>query len=478
MRNLNQLPAYVLANVASFVGKQIHRLATVATFARTWNGLLATAVTFARMWTAPIRVLFVSILVCGMIQSVRAESPIRAGDHIAIVGNTFADQLRIHGYLETMLLQHWPDNPVSIRNLGWGGDMLTARDRPTGFPTEETTLSEHQTDVIIACFGMGESFAGEVGLDAFKNDVLAFIDAYSGKTFNGKSEVRLVLVSPIAYEDLHTLKTPPSGDSSYVHQNVEKYEQRNRELRMYSRLMGEAATATRVLFVDLYESSRYLMDEPLGPDFTTNGIHLNAFGYWAVSHLLFRNLVVDDQRDVQQPWQVRMDSTTTATSARGVEVSEVARDSSGLTFAIKELTAPSLSPPTNENLPPQLMHERDTLTVANLEPGSYTLTVDGATVVAARHDDWAKGVAVDSSPAHREAELLRKAVNDKNLQFTYGWKALNQVHIVGERKSSPSGSALPAEVIEFKELASQRESQLRGLIQLKTRRWRLDRDGT
>ncbi|MFT5106457.1 MAG: hypothetical protein ACI9UA_002080, partial [Pseudoalteromonas tetraodonis] len=74
-----------------------------------------------------------------------AESPIRSGDRIAIVGNTFADQLRIHGYLETLLRQQ---SDISVRNLGWAGDMLTARDRPTGFPTEESTLTEHKTDVI------------------------------------------------------------------------------------------------------------------------------------------------------------------------------------------------------------------------------------------------------------------------------------------------------------------------------------------
>ena len=42
-----------------------------------------------------------------------AEPPIRPGDRIAIVGNTFADQLRIHGYLETLLHQHTNQQPVS-----------------------------------------------------------------------------------------------------------------------------------------------------------------------------------------------------------------------------------------------------------------------------------------------------------------------------------------------------------------------------
>ena len=104
----------------------------------------------------------IALVVCGFAASVAtAQSAIRPGDHIAIVGNTFADQLRIHGYLETLLLQYTKDDPVSIRNLGWGGDMLTARDRPTNFPAEQSTLAAHKTDVIIACFGMGESFGLE-----------------------------------------------------------------------------------------------------------------------------------------------------------------------------------------------------------------------------------------------------------------------------------------------------------------------------
>ena len=86
-------------------------------------------------------------------------------------------------------------------------------------------------------------------------------------------------------------------------------------------------------------------------------------------------------------------------------------------------------------------------------------------------------MAIDSSPVHKAAEAYRVAVNDKNLQFTYSWKALNQVHIVGERKTSPSGKDLPKEVIEFNNLANQRDAALREGIELKTRKWRVTRVG-
>ena len=82
-------------------------------------------------------------------------------------------------------------------------------------------------------------------------------------------------------------------------------------------------------------------------------------------------------------------------------------------------------------------------------------------------------MTIDSSPIHRELEAYRQQVNDKNLQFTYSWKALNQVHIVGERRSSASGRSLPEEVIAFRKLADQRDQALRSGIELKTREWRL-----
>jgi hypothetical protein len=82
-------------------------------------------------------------------------------------------------------------------------------------------------------------------------------------------------------------------------------------------------------------------------------------------------------------------------------------------------------------------------------------------------------VAIDASPIHRAAEAYREAIIDKNRQFEYSWKALNQVHIVGERRNSLSGKALPAEVIQFNEIAKQRDVTLADGIPLKTRRWEL-----
>tara|TARA_R110002096_G_scaffold86039_1_gene198388 strand:+ start:218 stop:1462 length:1245 start_codon:yes stop_codon:yes gene_type:complete len=411
------------------------------------------------------RILFSLFLAAGMpVASALAEAPIQPGDHVAIVGNTFADQIRIHGYLETLLLQRTAQNPVSIRNLGWAGDMLSLRDRPTNFPTEESTLTDHQTDVIIGCFGLGESFEGEEGIEGFKQDLVDFVTTHRGQKYNGKKPVRLVLISPIAHEDIGRL--------------TEMAEKRNGQLEAYTDAMAAVAVEQGVPFVDLFTPMKYIMEEPEAPQLTTNGIHLNSYGYWAAARFMFDKLVVGEGETVrEQPWRVTIDAKKGSGSAEGLSLEKVESSDKGISFVATEKFGPTLAPPTSEALPPQLAEYRDTLMVEKLAPGNYELIIDGEKVVSASASEWSQGVPIDSSPAHAEAEALRKAVLDKNNQFTYSWKAYNQVHIVGERRSSPAGQALPGEVIEFNQLADKRDAELREGIALKTRQWRLTRVG-
>ena len=395
------------------------------------------------------------MVLCITVASINAaESPVRPGDHVAFVGNTFADQLRSHGYLETLLLQRSSGNPVSIRNLGWAGDMLSARDRPTNFPTEASTLEAHKTDVIIACFGMGESFAGKAGLAEFKKQLNAFIASHRARKYNGRSAVRLVLVSPIAYENLGT-RTP-------------RWQERNREISAYGRLMNETAANTGVPFIDLYGPTAELMEGKDTPKLTDNGINLNAYGYWCVSRALADALLPGTA-----PWVLSVDAKSGKSLGRGARVSQVKFTTAAMAFTVQELTWPSLAAPVKGQVHPQLKRSLDQLRVMNLKPGNYRLLVDGKPVATASHIQWAAGLGLNSTPAHADLESYRKSIYDKNAHFVYSWKALNQVHIVGERRKSPSGRALPAEVIEFNKLTNQKDEALSSGIRLKTRQWQL-----
>ena len=395
-------------------------------------------------------------LICSLAFNLFGKSVVLPGDRIALVGNTYADQLRIHGYLETFLLQRTQEKPVSIRNLGWGGDILTARDRPTNFPSEESTLTKHKTDLIIACFGMGESFDGPEGIPDFEKNLKAFIASHKGKKYNGQSEVRLAMISPIAQEDLG-VSTPKSG-------------QRNRNLKSYVESMQAVCLKENVPFVDLYDPTIYLMEDKNAPKITENGIRLNEYGYWATSRTL-----ADSLTPPAPSWWINLNAKTGQAEARGVSVGKIRTEGKEIRFQVHEKSGASLPPPFSGNIHPSLQSARDRMIVNGLVPGEYLLQVDGQDVVSGNHEQWANGLPVDQSPAHKETEALRLKINDKNLQFTYSWKALNQVHIVGERKKSPAGAALPNEVIRFNELAILKDAELRETRPLKTRTWKLTR---
>ena len=385
-----------------------------------------------------------------------AEPTVRPGNRVALVGNTYADQLRIHGYLETMLLQRSRGNPVSVRNLGWGGDTLAIRDRPTNFPSESSTLAEHKTDLIIACFGMGESFSGEEGLEEFEKQLKAFIASHKGKKYNGKSAVRLAMISPIAQENLGA-STPGSS-------------RRNQILKSYLGRMVEACRQAGIPFVNLYEPTIRLMEEQKAPKITENGIRLNEYGYWATARFLADSLATPIP-----PWRIRLNAKSGKAEARGVSIEKFTMDGEGIRLRILEKTPPGIPSPLAGPIHPSLRSTRDLMIVEGLAAGKYLLKVDGQEVVSGSHEEWANGLLLDQSPAHREADSLRLKVNDKNLQFTYSWKALNQVHIVGERRKSPAGAALPGEVVQFNYLANKKDEQLGRALQAKTRNWNLIR---
>ena len=377
------------------------------------------------------------VALCGT--SLMAENLIRPGEHVAIVGNTLADQFRTHGYLETLLMEQTKANPISMRNLGWAGDTLTKRDRPTNFPSHTETLKQFETDLIIAFFGYGESFAGTAGLSEFKQNLRTYIESHQNQSYSGDKPVRLVMVSPIACENLG--KISPNHDG------------RLENLKNYSQAMEEVCSEKKVPFIDLFKPTKQLMNSEGTPKLTNNGIHLNAYGYWAVSRILSESLWSS-----KDSWNLSMES-------KG-DGKEIKQQRSDVSWA-------SMAPPIKGKIHSSLMKYRDKLSIKNLKPGDYTLLIDGQPVTSGSHKAWEKGKLIDHSPAHNEIDAYRHKVQDKNQQFIYSWKALNQVHIVGERRKSPSGMELPAEVIRFYEISQEKQNMVKKGVPLKKREFRL-----
>ena len=217
---------------------------------------------------------------------------------IVLIGNNLGSRMMNYGHFETEMHVRYPDSLLFIRNMCDGGDTPgfrphSGRESPWAFPGAEkfqTELAQFsgseghfespdqwltrlQADMIIAFFGYNESFEGKDGLENYKAELGAFIRHTKTQKYNGLEPAQLVIVSPIAFEDLSDRFDLPDG------------EEENENLRMYTRAMEEVATAHNVLFVDAFAPTKEWFvesDEPL----TVDGFQLTDAGYEKFSKLL------------------------------------------------------------------------------------------------------------------------------------------------------------------------------------------------
>ncbi len=193
-----------------------------------------------------------------------ARLDLKKGDRIILIGNTLAERMQHFGNFETLLQSRFPGLELVVHNLGWSADELTLRPRSKGFQDHGHTLNDEKPDVVIAAFGFNESFAGPAGLDKFKRDLEAFVKETTSTKYNGKTAPKLVLLSPIAHEDLHN---PHVTDGKTNNANI----------KLYTQAMAQVAKAKGAIFVDLFGPTLKLFAKGKEP-LTINGIHLNPQG--------------------------------------------------------------------------------------------------------------------------------------------------------------------------------------------------------
>ncbi len=211
-------------------------------------------------------------------------------ERIVLIGNGLGERMIDHPYFETGLQLSFPKENIYFRNLCRPGDTPGFRPHPSrksqwafpgaekfhpqhkihageGFyPSPDEWLTDLKPDTLIAFFGYNESFEGPAGLDNFKGELDAWVKHTLSRKYNGKAAPRLVLVSPIAYEDLSKSRDLPDGRSE------------NANLALYTQAMGEVATANKVEFVNVYDKTHDLYPSLKTP-FTRNGFLPNDDGY-------------------------------------------------------------------------------------------------------------------------------------------------------------------------------------------------------
>ncbi len=214
---------------------------------------------------------------------VHADGPpleFRRGDHVAYIGNTMADRMQHHGWLETYLHALHPELGLTVRNLGFPGDEVKTRPRSKDFGNPDQWLAKCQADVIFCFFGYNEALRGDAGLPGYTKDLAELIDAMRSQQYNGSSSPRLVVFSPIAHENLYSPHLPDGSEN-------------NVKLAAYTQAMQLVCESKKVTFVDLFTPSMRLFSGATKP-LTMNGIHLLGHGNKAIAGVIVKNLFPAD----------------------------------------------------------------------------------------------------------------------------------------------------------------------------------------
>ncbi len=243
--------------------------------------------------------LLISLISCHSDQAPLVE--VKPSDRIIMVGGNLCSRMINFGHFETALHMRYPDYQLYIRNMCDGGDTPGFRPRsgrkdPWAFPGAEAFQTEfaqdswnegnlrsadqwihdHKADVILGFFGYSESFAGNEGLDFFKQELQAFIDHTLSSQYNGTRAPRLVLISPTAIEDISTHLDVPDG--AVVNIN----------LSIYNDAISEIARTNDVPFIDLFTYSKGIYKKT--SRLTIDGLQLNDQGYRLVSDYIAAQL--------------------------------------------------------------------------------------------------------------------------------------------------------------------------------------------
>lgn len=193
---------------------------------------------------------------------------------IALIGNTLFDRMRNFGHFESLLQQSHPDHQLILRNLAWSADEIDLQPRPDNFANTEQHLLAMGADLVIAAFGYNESFGGVKELSNFEIRLQNYISTLKSKSYNQKSAPQIILVSPIANEDV-------TGTSAGTLNNS--------NLKLYTHVMEKVSTSQGIGFVDCLTPTLKIMDASK-ENLTINGCHLNEKGYHEFSKVLYKSI--------------------------------------------------------------------------------------------------------------------------------------------------------------------------------------------
>ncbi|QGJ70575.1 Lysophospholipase L1 [Planctomycetales bacterium 10988] len=384
------------------------------------------------------------------------------GEKIAFLGGTLIERAQQFGYLETLLVRRFPDKDLSLRNLGWSGDNPQGHAR-VGFDKPETGIQEMQEhldlvkpEVVFVSYRPDAALSEETDdFESFEKSLNDLIDRLE------KQEADVVILSPPPVERERLLQPDPQGTNERLEKAVAS--------------LQKIAEERELPFVDFFHQLEVNQSWPAEkPLMTSNGLHLNAAGYWQLAMIFEESLGL-----TPATWEVAIDLEQQKATTAGTELSELKEAKSGFSFQLKDAFLPTPLAPSAvsaaDESPRQALPEAYArkVIIAGLPAGMYALTVDEQTVAKGTAEDWAGGILVQAGPEFDQAEALRQVIVKKDELFFHQWRPQNWTYLYGFRKHEQGQNA--AEVERFVDLVKEQEAEIAKLRVPQAHQYQLQR---
>jgi putative heme-binding domain-containing protein len=232
--------------------------------------------------------LWVLLILTGTAQSAFAlgqEFELKQDDRVVIIGSEFIEQQIKHNFLESKLIQCWPDRNIQVRNLGWAGDTPSAIARgyfngaKEGYPRLIEEVKRINPTVVFVCYGAND------GESSFESDLKKLLNDLN------KITDRIVVFSHPPAE-----AKPRVGGKVYA--DVSKTNQLRETNAAKIKTVVESLKAdgdSSIQFVDLY--SLAIESWSTGQKFarTYDSIRYNSGSYLDLADLALKGLGVSQQ---------------------------------------------------------------------------------------------------------------------------------------------------------------------------------------
>ncbi len=362
------------------------------------------------------------------------------GDRVVFLGDTLIERAQSNDYLETHLTSRYPDRQIKFRNLGWCGDNVFGESRAgfgpvaEGFQQLKQRVFEAQPTVIFVGYGGAASSAGEAGLQHFTSGLDTLLNLLE------ETKATIVILSPLKQEDLG--KPLPSP------------ERFNLDREMYLQVLKHSAQSRAYPFVDLFHLLGDGKQSAARHSYTDNGIHLTSYGYWQAAAMIEEGLGWKTPA-----WSVEIDVRDQGLAAGGTKLNAIQIEPNQLSFQALDQVLPPPPAPSRSPRAATVAGVQRTLKVTDLQPGTYTLKIDGRSVLKATAAQWGQGQTLPTTtPEFAQAEKLRQAIIAKNQLFFYRWRPQNETYLFGFRKHEQGNNA--REIPMFDPLIEKDEAEI------------------